>query len=407
LLWILATPFLIHRLGAGQYGLWSFGIALIGTVSFLQVGIGDAVTKFVSEDHGRGDSDRIHLLIRTTLTTYALLGFLVVIAGFATAPSLAHRMSFLKSGNEITYTWVVRLASIGICFRFIEAVFYAALRGFARYDVILRIGIGIKIATVAAAVGVVAMGEGAVGVLGITVAVTGLGTLIAGVTWYSIGGGFDLVPTLHRESLRRVFGFGVYSWVQGLGGMMFNQMDRLLIGATLGAAPLAYYTICVQLAQQVHGITAAGFNFIFPVMSTSLARGERTGLRETYRYGSWANIAVGTLLALPLILFSGWILTIWVGPQVAARASMILAILAITYLILAVNVVPHNALLALGRVRFVSFMNLAGGALSLLLMAVLIPPMGLAGAALGRLAYGPIISVNRFQVTRMLENFPT
>jgi O-antigen/teichoic acid export membrane protein len=54
------------------------------------------------------------------------------------------------------------------------------------------------------------------------------------------------------------------------------------------------------------------------------------------------------------------------------------------------NVTAHYALLALGHVRIVTYLNLLAGVALLLVMAVTIPKQGLQGASLARLVYGPI-----------------
>jgi O-antigen/teichoic acid export membrane protein len=76
----------------------------------------------------------------------------------------------------------------------------------------------------------------------------------------------------------------------------------------------------------------------------------------------------------------------------------VLAVLAVAYTILAINIVPHYTLLALGSVRFVSVVNIAGGILSLVAAALLIPSFGLLGAAAGRLFYGPAVALNFLKI---------
>jgi O-antigen/teichoic acid export membrane protein len=68
------------------------------------------------------------------------------------------------------------------------------------------------------------------------------------------------------------------------------------------------------------------------------------------------------------------------------------------FIVLALNIVPHNVLLALGQVQFVSSVNIVGGVVSLLVAAALIPSIGLVGAAIGRLLYGPITILSLWRV---------
>jgi len=98
-------------------------------------------------------------------------------------------------------------------------------------------------------------------------------------------------------------------------------------------------------------------------------------------------------LALPLIVFSKPLLTFWMGKQVANDGHLALALLAVANVLMVLNVVPHYALLAFGRVRLISGLNVGSGILLTLLMASLVPTFGLTGAALGRIAYAMLLAV--------------
>ena len=184
--------------------------------------------------------------------------------------------------------------------------------------------------------------------------------------------------------------------------MIFGQVDLLLIGAILGSRQLAYYAVCVQLAQQIHGLPAAAFAFLFPLISSRYEQTGRVGLQELFKRYMGLNVVFAAVLAAPLILFGRPILTLWMGSDFASHAHALLAILAVAYGLLSINVVPHYTLLGLGQVRFVSIANLAGGVLSLIGVAALLPIIGLTGAGVGRLLYGPAITVNYVRAARSL-----
>jgi O-antigen/teichoic acid export membrane protein len=91
------------------------------------------------------------------------------------------------------------------------------------------------------------------------------------------------------------------------------------------------------------------------------------------------------------------------GASFAQQAWPVLSIVAIGFGFLALNVTGHYALLALRHVRLVSMLNLAGGAAMLLAMVLLAPRFGLAGAAIGRLLYGPITLLMYWRLRAVLS----
>jgi len=57
----------------------------------------------------------------------------------------------------------------------------------------------------------------------------------------------------------------------------------------------------------------------------------------------------------------------------------------------------------LGDVRFVSFTNIAGGAMSILATVSLIPFIGVSAAAVGRFIYGIAVSANFYRAMKLLR----
>ena len=411
LLMIGAAPFLVARLGLAQYGIWMLVNALVGTAAVVPMGLGDATVKFVSsyrargDGGGRGGGGGVHgvvRVVRSTLTVSALLGLLVAASAIASAPWLAGAVFKIASHDHDLAVRAIQLAGVGLVIRSIDSVFLATLRGYERYDLAAAVAMAVRIATIGGAVLLVTLGYGVVEILVCTLAVTLLGTLTQATLSRRLVQGLSLRPLLDRAALREVFGFGMYSWVQGLGGMIFSQVDVLLIGAILGSTQLAYYAVCVQLAQQVHALPAAAFSFLFPLVSGRSETSARSGLKALFgRYVAW-NVLLAAALAAPLIFLGRPILTLWMGGEFAGHAYAVLAILALAYALISVNVVPHYTLLGLGQVRFVSLANLAGGVLSAIAVAALLPLIGLNGAGVGRLLYGPATTVNYVRAARSL-----
>ena len=91
------------------------------------------------------------------------------------------------------------------------------------------------------------------------------------------------------------------------------------------------------------------------------------------------------------------------GAAFAEQASVVLSIVAVGFGLLALNITGHYALLALGQVRLVAMLNLVGGLAMLAVVTALTPRVGLLGAAVGRLLYGPITSMMYFRLCSMLS----
>lgn len=165
---------------------------------------------------------------------------------------------------------------------------------------------------------------------------------------------------------------------------------------------VSYYTLCIQLAQQVHAIPSAGFSFLFPHVSASHEAANFKRVKRVYRLAVPVNVVIAIILALPLVLFGRQILTVWMGHSFSMHAYPVLAMLSGAFALLSINIVPYFTLLGVGEVRFVSLVNVAGGVMSLVAAAFLIPVWGLTGAAAGRLLYGPMVGASFAKAARII-----
>jgi O-antigen/teichoic acid export membrane protein len=213
-----------------------------------------------------------------------------------------------------------------------------------------------------------------------------------------IGAGV-IIPRLgDRQTMREVLSFGLWNWLTGIGGLVFVHADRLLIGSWLGATPLSYYTVCTQLAQQIHALPAAAMSFLFPLISRKSQTSGREALRALRVYAVAFNVLISTVLAALLYVFAVPILTAWMGRTFAAEAGYVLHWLVIGFYLVSLNIAPHFLLLGGNGVRYVSITNVIGGLAGLAAAFVLLPVSGLLGAAQARLIMGTTTLANYWKL---------
>jgi O-antigen/teichoic acid export membrane protein len=402
LLVLASAPFLVSRLGAEQYGIWMLANAVAGTMGMFSASLGDATIRHVSACRGRNDFDQAARIVRATLTLSILLGVVAAIIVFACAPILVKYLFRVSPQYFGVATRVVQVSGFILLLRSIDSVFVGTLRAYERYPPAVAVSALVRVLSVGSAVSLVMLNYGLEALIWATAISIGFGVVIQALVIRGLIPGITFWPHFARATYREVTGFAFYSWAQGMASVMFNQADRFLVAAFLGPVPVAYYSICVQLTQPIHGVIAAGMNFLFPQISSRHEAGDRTSPKRIYRLALLASLLGAIALSLPIVLFGSAFLRIWMGTRFAEQSGYVLAILAVAFGLLSVNVVPYYTLLGLGKVRFVSVMNIAGGLASLAAAAVLIPFLGLAGAAVGRLLYGPIIAANFAKASRSL-----
>lgn len=400
---LLATPFLLHRLGAMQFGLWMLASAAVTSSNLISTGFGDGALKYASMYRGEGDSERFEKTLRVNLSINLALGGLLAAVLWCAAPYAVISIFNIDPALRGDAVIAFRVGSAILLVRCVESVLIAALRSHERYGPAVQVSIGSRSAMVLTACLLVGSGHGIVSIMIATLGIVAIAVLVQIIVVRTLVARIKIIPSLDREAFSEVFRFGGFSWLQAVAGCIFNQADRLLIGALLGATSVGYYSVCVQAAQPIHGLLAAGLHFLFPHLSARLSSDPAGDLRAVVGSVFRLNAVAAIVLCAPVVLFSKVILRLWMGAAFAQQNWVVLSMVALSFGFLSLNVTGHYALLAMTQVRLVAILNLLGGAAMLIAMFLLAPRYGLTGAAAGRLLYGPITLLMYLRLQRTLS----
>jgi O-antigen/teichoic acid export membrane protein len=319
-----------------------------------------------------------------------VLGLAFAAIGWMLSPLATAHVAAADLGLRHACLWSLRIASVLMAIRALESVCISTQRAFERYGAAIRISIMARLLALAAAAALTFTGRG----VAFMMAVTGL-LMSTGLCWQLVHlrkllSAQSLMPAFDRDAMRALLGFGAFSWLQAVSGIVFSQIDRLMLGVSFGAAAVTSYALCAQMAQPVFGFAAAGLHFLFPYLSRRNASSSTASLKAPVLIALACNIIFVAIAAGALLLFGSRFLHAWAGAAIAQAAAPVLAFIVWSSALLGLNVTATYALLALGRVRTVTWFNLAGGAAMLLTMFYLSPRMGILGIALARLAYALI-----------------
>jgi O-antigen/teichoic acid export membrane protein len=390
-LMLCSAPFLLRRLGVEQYAIWVLASAAVTSGILLSAGFGDAALKYISAYRGDNDHPGVERIIRTLLGINLALGTTVAALLGLFIPLLVSHLPNVGAELRTSYQRALGIGCILLIVKVTESVFICTQRAYERYDVAARYTIATRIATISAAVVIAALRRGTVTIMLVTLLLALLSVVLQACAVWRRLAVRNLWPSLDRASIRELFNFGAFSWLQGLVGLLTGQADRFLVGYMLGAHALAYYSICVQAALPIHGIAAAGLQVLFPYLSARLGVLSIAAMRQRFAAAFSVNVAIVAILAMPLIFGSRYVLRLWMGQDFATHASVILSITACGFALLGLNVTGFYMFMAMGRIKLLALVNTAGAAAMLIAIAILAPRFGIVGAAAGRLLYGPIL----------------
>lgn len=384
---LLVAPLLMRTLGVEGYGLWSIMAAAVSAASIVASGFGDAGIKHVSQSRTSDPA----AVVNTVTSLFLLSGILAVLFALpfaAFSPWIAERIARGNVVLRVDCIASLLMVAVLILQRAVESVFISTQRAFERYGAAVRISIVARVASMAAGTVTAAFFHRVWIVLLITALCNIVATILQCRSVRVLLHVKSLRPHWHTAAITQLFQFGKYSWLLALSGVIFGQMDRLVLGMWLGASSTASYAICAQIAQPIYGIASAGLHVLFPYLSHRAVDGSHATFNRAITIAALGNLIFVVIAALSLQII-GWRFLATLGRSgLNGDSGHLLVTLLWSTALLATSVVPTYALYALDRVHLVTAFNVLGAILCVVCMVVLGKRFGAEGIAFARLAYG-------------------
>lgn len=378
------TPYVLHSLGAADYGLWLLVGAVVAYGGLLDLGIATAVTKFTAQYAARGDVNSLRRLIGTSLHLYSLLGLVVIALSAVSAPVLPGAFN-LDPEARTRAAWLTFIMGSTVGLAIPCATTSAVLRGLQRYDFVNLVGVVGVLCFAVATVGVLSLGGGVVAMaaahLPIILSLQALSLWLIRCVAPDVT--FDW-RSADRRLARTIISFSWSLFVVDVATRLQSKTDEIVIGALMPISYVAPYAIARRLSQLAHTLCEQFIKVLLPVASELQAANEPDRLRALYVHSTRITLALYLPIGCSVTLLSRSILSAWVGPEFAEHGDLV-AILAIAGLISTGHWPAGVILQGIARHRWLALSAICAGVANVAISVALIPHLGLAGVALGTL----------------------
>jgi O-antigen/teichoic acid export membrane protein len=395
---ILALPFVVAGLGENRLGVLALAWAALGYFGVLDLGLGRAATKYIAEALGRGEPHHVPRLLGSALAVQAGFGLAGALLLAGAAPWLAGRA--LNVPPELVEETLGALYMVALTLPVVVVTgsVRGALEAAQRFDLINAVTVPASSATFLLPVLGVALGWGLPGIVALLFA--GRAVTLVALTLLAL----PAVPGLQRStaasgrgrsrvgvrlrvdrgSLRRMLGFGGWVMVSNLTVPLLSHLERFLIPALLAVGALTYYAIPYEVLARVAIVPAAMALTLFPAFSF-MERHDPAAVDELLARPLKYLLLVMTPALAFIGVFAEPLLSAWLGAEFAARAALPLRILVLAFYLNAFGQIALAALHGLGRPDLKARLDLLQVPLFALLLVLLIPRWGIAGAAAAKL----------------------
>jgi O-antigen/teichoic acid export membrane protein len=367
---LVAIPFLIQHLGQERLGVLSLIWVIVGYFSFLDMGLGRAVTVAVAScrsDPSTRRTDELHIVGTASVLLLAVGCAMVFFMGLGVLGlGIPVRLSSPVFAEEVKLAVLWMLPSLPLLL--LSSVLKGGLEGTGEFRALnlLRIptGVMLVVGPCLAALYSPHLMWACISIL--LVRLVHFWVLVALVARKMELRSLPFIRTLLRAShmawLRRLLAFGGWVTVSNVVGPVIVYVDRFVIGAVVAAASVAFYSVPFDVVSRLPILVAALCSVLLPELAR-LSRGihrepaNSEVIRSLVRRSSKLSAVVVAVLVLVGCLLAPWALRVWLGPTFEVQSTLITQVLLLAFGVNAVAQIPFTALQAAGRVRSVALLH--------------------------------------------------
>jgi O-antigen/teichoic acid export membrane protein len=325
---LAAVPLLAHHMGFARLGLLLLAWALVGSFSFLDLGLGRALTQAVATSLGRERADELPGLFWTYLALLAGLGAVALAALATSAQWLIGDVVAVPRhlrGEARTALYALApatpLVMVGIGLR-------GYLEAHQRFGMVTAVRLPTTLLMLMGPVVALPFSRSLV----VAVAILVASRFIAAVA--HLLQCFAVSPQLRRPirpalaTVRQLAGSAGWLTVSSGVGSLIVYLDRFVVAAVVSATAVAFYATPGDVALRLTLIPLALVPVLFPAFATAAAASPR---RASHLLASATTYALVLMLppAILLVSLAHELLDAWVG-EVFARESTLVAQLLLT-----------------------------------------------------------------------------
>ncbi len=370
---ILLVPILTKNVPASDYGIWAQINVTIGLIStVVQLGLTASMIRFLASEKSKERVlEDFYSIFVITIFTAMISSLAVFLFSVPIAKTLFN--------NNLAVTRLLPLLF------FIEPLNGMLFNFFRTFQKIKKHSFFMIINTYISIIFVTYFVLSGQGIYGAAVGLVLTRYLLFSVMFILIVSEIGIKVPMFLN-IRELLHFGLPAVPQGLASWAVNSSDRYFISFFLGTAFVGFYSPGYLLGNIIN-IFAAPLSFLLPsLLSRYYDLNNLKQVEFVLSYSLKYFLAVAIPSTVGLSLLSRPMLAVLSTPQIASQGYLITPFTAISSLLLGILVILSNTILLKKKTPLTSAIWITAALLNMTLNAVLVPHIGIIGAAATALA---------------------
>ena len=375
-------PFVVHKLGTVQYGIWAVAGTFIGYYTFFDLGLSGAVFTHLAYAFGKEDHEEARDIYGAGAWIFAVLGLVLLAITFG----LALGVRWMHYTHSHTLSTILLIVGIGVAWGFGMRVPFGALNAGQYFHITSGVIILSAILRVIATVVLLETHHGVIALAWLSV-YSGIPANALVLWWVHRKFPFLKIfswPRWNPKVARKLLHFGGTVMVGKIADRVRFQTDTLTVSFFVGLAAVAHYSIGSTLVIYYLDIIGAIIFVLMPVFSMQKSVNDDAGFERSFLSGCRVALSASAFIGFGMIVWSRDFVIRWMGPSFV-DVYPVIVILSLAVFLETAQSTSVNALYATLHERAYATLNICEAAANLILSLLLVRRFGMVGVAYGTL----------------------
>ena len=311
---LVFTPFMISKLGDGQYGVYSLAGSLVSLVTLLDLGFGQTLVRYISKARVTDNKREEHRLNGLFLKMYLGIAVVALVIGFGIVtlyPQLTTKSMTAEETSLFRVVFSILLCNVAIGFPM--SVFSATLNAYEEFFFLKIVNFTMIILQYLAMFLLLFFGHDLVAIAivsWIASLLTQLFYLIYAVK--KVGIQFDFSRT-ETNLTKEIFHFSFFIFLNLIIDFLYSNTDKLILGAVAGTVSVSIYAIGVYFSQYFTELSCAMSGVFMPKIMGLYQKGDREAISNLFHQVGRFQMALLFLVLGGYVCLGKEFIHLWVG----------------------------------------------------------------------------------------------
>lgn len=350
---LYTTRVILHALGAEDFGINNVIGGVVVMFVFISETMSSASQRFFSCEVGLCNRIKLNRYFITTIESYIILSLLLFVIVEITGYWFVNYKLVIPFNRLLAANWVLQLSIIAFIVRMMSVPFGAMIIAYEKIAVFALVGLIDSLLTLVAAFFIQSYSGDRLIVYSLFLLSLAVANTLFCVIFchYKFQDDVKLRFYWNRQMFIELISYSGWSLFWTLANVVRSQGLNILLNVFFNPVVNAARAIAYQVNNVLNQFTNSFYQAVRPQITKYTARGENEQMMDLMFSSSRISFFLLTLVTIPLIVKTPYILSIWLGDVPQYTATFMRLVIAVA-MIDALGHPPTTAICATGKIKW-------------------------------------------------------